>query len=234
VFFTKKKSKKKQEFESIIDFAKKVHFENPNEIDNLIRLLGKKVQYEFLTYILRHENDYQMGEIAPKTMWFNPFQKLGNSDQSLRDLAVTINEKREVSLANDLVLTNPWNRKRMLDACIHHGKHQSRGSWKQNSNHFAELWLPMKIAWVGNGNHSIAAGIIQRDGLLSPEEIYDISPVYDLVVCDGDQFIDIERDTPISTVKDVEFCAIYEIGRLLKTAKEKNNVDVKKESAPVS
>ncbi|MEW8051081.1 MAG: DUF6710 family protein [Candidatus Thiodiazotropha endolucinida] len=218
MFVTKKKSKKKQEFESIIDFAKKVYFENPYEIDNLIRLLGKKVQLEYLIYTIRHENDYQMGEIEPRTVWFDPLQKLGNSGQSLRDLAVNINEKIEVSLANDLVLTNPWNRRRMLNACIHHGENQNRGSWKQDSNHFAELWLPMKITWVGNGNHSIAAGIIQRDGLLSPEEIYDISPVYDAVVCDGDQFIDIERDKPISTVNNVEFCAIYEIGRLIKTA----------------
>ena len=217
MFFSKKKSKHKDEFKAILSFAREVYSENPDEIYNLIRLLGRNVQFKYLSYMLKHENDFRMRKVEPRTTWFDPFQQLGISGKSLRERAIEVKETYQISLANDLVLVNPWNRQRYLSACINHGEHRSRGSWRQDDNHFAQYWLPMKMTWVGNGNHSISAGIIQRDGFLTPEEVYDISPVYDVVVCNGDKFIDIELDKPISTVKDLEFCAIYEIGRMIKT-----------------
>ena len=211
-----RKSKRSMEFGKILEIATSIYQKNPKELHNLIRLLGRKAQSNHLTYILKHENDREMVMASPTTMWFNPYEKLGNDEKSLYDLRIELNQDYEVSLSNDVVLTNPWAGGRMRTALIQHGQGRERGIWKQDSyNHVAQLWLPMNVTWVSNGNHSIAAGIIQRDGVLIPKEVYDISPIFEYVRCDGDNFIDIQRNVKISKVRDVEFSAIFEIGRLM-------------------
>lgn len=207
--------RKKEEFNNILEFAIEVSQENPKELHNLIRLLGREVQVKYLTRMLKHISSHTMDEISPRTWWFDPQENLGNSGKSLFDLSIQLDQKHEVSLSDDLVVTSPWKRDSMKDVFTIHGKGRERGEWKQNSNHAAQLWFPMNITWVSNGNHSIAAGIIQRDGFLVPEKVLDISPVFKYVRCDGAHFIDIEKNTRIGEVKDVGFCAIFEIGKLM-------------------
>jgi len=115
-----------------------------------------------------------------------------------------------------LVLPWPWHRKRLINAVSRIGKGREWGSWKQDSNHGIELWLPLGIAWVHSGNHSIATGIIQCSGTVKPNRVYDISKIYDYVHCNGKDFIDAQSNEIIASVENVEFAAIFEIGRLMK------------------
>ena len=88
--------------------------------------------------------------------------------------------------------------------------------WRQDdNNHHVELWLPMGIAWVYGGNHSISAGIIQGRGEIIPRHVYDISEVYDYVYCDGVNYYRKEDGSIISPVLNAEFAAIFEIGRIM-------------------
>ena len=80
----------------------------------------------------------------------------------------------------------PWEKNRLVSSISSIGKGRLWGEWQQdNLNHLVELWLPMGIAWVHGGNHSIATGIIQGHGQIKPEYIYDISEIYNFVYCDG-------------------------------------------------
>ena len=89
------------------------------------------------------------------------------------------------------------------------------GSWRQDWNHDIEYWLPLGIGWVKGGNHSITSGIIQGEGTIIIEEVYDISAVYQHVICDGDTFRRQHDGSKIASVKNVEFAGIFEIGRLM-------------------
>jgi sulfite reductase beta subunit-like hemoprotein len=73
----------------------------------------------------------------------------------------------------------------------------------------------MGIGWVHGGNHSIATGIVQGEGEITPDSVYDISEVYQYVYTDGEYYITKEDNGVISDVPNVEFAAIFEIGRLM-------------------
>ena len=73
----------------------------------------------------------------------------------------------------------------------------------------------MGIAWVYGGNHSISVGIIQGKGSIKPKAVYDISDVYNYVHCDGINYYRKEDGFIISSVKNAEIAAIFEIGRLM-------------------
>ena len=77
-----------------------------------------------------------------------------------------------------------------------------------------DVWLPIGIAWVYGGNHSITVGIVQG-GELEPNYYSDISKVYKYIKCDGESFIDINSGRSLCEVKSPEFAAIFEIGRMM-------------------
>lgn len=72
------------------------------------------------------------------------------------------------------------------------------------------------MGWVIGGNHSIAAGIIHARGEMIPEIAYDISDVYDHVVCDGLDFRRAHDHSMITPVADLEMAAIFEVGRIIR------------------
>lgn len=79
-----------------------------------------------------------------------------------------------------------------------------------------ELWLPMGIAWVRGGNHSISTGIIQGSGIIQPTGIVDISNIFNHIYTDGMNYYRKSDHQIISQVKNIEFAAIFEIGRIMK------------------
>ncbi len=215
-FIKSKEQSQKETFEYILQIANNISQENPKELLNLIKLLGQKTQAEQLLYILKHKNGHHMRAISRRNIWFSPSTRFGIESKTLSEVFLQLPNNDKISLGDDLVITNPWERSRMQAALIHHGQSRNRGAWKQDSNHYTVLWKPLNIIWVENGNHSIAAGIIQGDGTLVPSETYDISPIYDYIKCDGNHFIDIEQNKVIGNVRNIEFAAIFEIGRLLR------------------
>ena len=90
------------------------------------------------------------------------------------------------------------------------------GAWKyDDSNHDVVLWEPIRVGWVYGGNHSIAVGVLQGRGSVKPADTYDVSALYDHVVCDGRVFRRKHDQVVISEVASIEMAAIFEIGRLI-------------------
>ncbi len=73
----------------------------------------------------------------------------------------------------------------------------------------------MGVGFVYGGNHSITSGIVQSEGFIETEHVYDISPLFDYVHCDGLHFYKTVDNEIIGDVYDLEFAAIFEVGRIM-------------------
>jgi hypothetical protein len=124
-------------------------------------------------------------------------------------------EGYQVDLTKDIVLPTPWRRAGLVSALTSIGLGKTSGQWRQDSNHNVTLVLPWNIGLVTGGNHSIAAGVLGHEGILSPTDVLDLSPLLDRVVCNGDQFINRYSSEIVARAKNGRMAALYEIGRLL-------------------
>lgn len=59
------------------------------------------------------------------------------------------------------------------------------------------------------------AGIIQGQGTLQTDSVYDISKIFQHVKCNDDAFIRVSDNKVIQKVQELEFAAIFEVGRLM-------------------
>jgi hypothetical protein len=89
------------------------------------------------------------------------------------------------------------------------------GPWKQLRNHVVLLWMPWRIGFVSNGNHSLAAGILAAEGSVIPTMVEDRSYLFDLIECDGYLFKNLLNGDKIADVTNARHAAIFEIGRLI-------------------
>ena len=75
--------------------------------------------------------------------------------------------------------------------------------------------LPFGIGLVTSGNHSIAAGIVDGQGCITTAAVQDISPLYQYVHYDGENFVRTFDGFVLSQPQDEESGMLYEIGRLM-------------------
>ncbi len=125
------------------------------------------------------------------------------------------NDKISISLKDNLVIPAAWNKNRFESAITGIGIDCGNQFEFQKSNHMSKLFLPIGVTIVHNGNHSILSGIIKREGIIHPTEMVNLSPLYEKIKFDGIYYRDIYTNQVIQEVKNFEFGAIYEIGRLL-------------------
>jgi hypothetical protein len=222
--------KNKDDFDSIMEFANSVleqtkKLENENgplsqEVEHplvdVVRLVGRKIQTEYLTNLIYRKYESELPSLFPEEVLFDRQAILSLDGKEFEDVIIELKEEKTVSLSHDLVLPWSWRTSRLVNCITRIGEGRVDGTWRQDHNHCVDLWLPMGIAWVGGGNHSISTGIIQAKGSITPEAIYDISAVYDYVYCDGVNYYRKEDGFVISSVKNAEIAAIFEIGRLMK------------------
>lgn len=228
------KNIRKQKFNNILSFANQVVnefnisqqykkgdtelLEHP--LIDVIRILGRKLQTEYVCYLISvdpevSDQEYRKEDIKIDNTMFDHLKKIEDSC-NLKSFMFEVSNDQLIELKKDVILPWPWNRKRLIDNISTIGKGRSGGEWKQDEgNHFVTLWLPIRIAWVDQGNHSITAGIIQGEGTLKPTKTYDISKVYDIIYCDGEYFRLIKDDSIFCEIKNIEFAAIFEIGRIM-------------------
>lgn len=215
----------KEKFENIIDFAKEIIDKHNNKnshehpILDFIRILGRRIQSDYMGYLLysgKVENKSR--DLEAREVMFSPYKTIKDENNNYIEVSTLIERKqndKKINLSKDLVLPWPWRRERIRDCLLNIGEGREFGIWKQDyNNHFVDVWLPMGIAWVNGGNHSITVGIVQG-GELEPDYYSDISKVYKYVKCDGENFIDINSGINLSKVKSPEFAAIFEIGRMM-------------------
>lgn len=218
----------KKEFDNILSFADSViktankYQENNNlfyeehPILDVIRILGKNLQTK---YMLRLLKSYEpLPKIDFWDITFNLTLCIDGRKICIYDLVEKVGDKnsKTIQLKKDLVLPSAWNRDRLIDNISSIGKGRWGGVWKQHdSNHLVEVWLPTGVCWVNNGNHSITTGIAQGEGEIVTDSVYDISNLYKYIYCDGIHYRYIKDNSVLNSVKNVEFAAIFEIGRMM-------------------
>lgn len=121
----------------------------------------------------------------------------------------------EVDLAKDVTLPTMWNRQSVASAFGAIGAGLKCGSWRQDPNHSVALWLPWRIAFVNNGNHSIAAGVIRAEGRLKPSSVFNLERQLREIRCDGRNFVRVADGAVVAPVRDARRAAVWEIGRLM-------------------
>lgn len=189
---------------------------NKHPIIDVIKLIGRNAQTKYLTSLLYHEDETNLDSIFAGSLFFDQQEFITTDYRRMEDFFINVENTKKLYLNNDLVLPWPWKRSRLISTVTNIGAERRWGEWKEDKmNHRVDLWLPMGIGWVYSGNHSIATGILQGSGIITPKNTYDISPVFNQVYTDGLYYYRKEDDNIISPVFDLEFAAIFEIGRLM-------------------
>lgn len=216
----------KERFNNILDFAKLIikksnyiqaqgskYTEHP--LINVIRLLGREIQAKYLIHLVSATEVSALQTITPDLLFFCCNTVISNDGKTFNDIIFEVKNNKEIYLSKDLILPSCWNRESLSWCFTNIGEGKPSGAFKQ-WHHTVKLWLPIGITWVSNGNHSIYTGIIQGEGIIKPQSTYDMSEVYDYVRCDGLNYIRIDNNSIITPVNNLEFAAIFEIGRLMK------------------
>ena len=203
-------------FDAMLSFASEVLSEGSPDggyhpVLDVIRLYGKRLQADYLMNVFKTKpsNDPFFGFFNRKK--FNIFTGL-----------TKIEWQGSIDLAKDVVLPWPWHPGRLTNAIETIGS-QRENEWKQDpKNHRIMLLLPIGLAFVGGGNHSITAGIIQSEGRISPTRpdfdyenvnAYSMAPLFDLIETDGVHYFYKKSGEVISEVGSVELAVIFEVGR---------------------
>lgn len=215
----------KEKFDNILKFAKYIievyDRENADEhpILDFIRIIGRRIQSDYMGYLLYSgEYENKARDLMPSRVIFSTYDKIKNENGEYIlawDLIEKVECDKSINLSKDLILPWPWNSHRIGQNLMNIGNGRAGGVWREDvTNHNVHVWLPMGIAWVEGGNHSITIGIIQG-GNLKPRRYSDITKLYDYIKCDGENFIDINSGKILSKVNSPEFAAIFEIGRIM-------------------
>jgi hypothetical protein len=203
----------REEFENILRIAQIMARQDPKALPLLLRLVGRAAQFRAMGRVVRGNEpdalDYDEAAL------FDHGAELTKDGRRLGDLKREVPAPRSVSLASDLIFPWPWNAGRIINAFSNLRPGGEWGRWRQDPNHCVELWLPIGIAWVHGGNHSMTAGILNGEGEIQPEITYDISRVYRHVTCDGIKYYRKCDRKAIGVVPDFEMAAVFEIGRLI-------------------
>lgn len=184
---------------------------------DVINLLGKETQYKHISYTLLHYNELEQNDINADIVFFYSGETLTKDGLKMYDLIKRVEINKTINLSTDLIFPWPWNEERLANAIVKIGTGKMCGEFKQDfGNHNLMLWLPIGLTWVLGGNHSISSGILQGEGELIPRYVYDMSAIYDHVICDGLYYRRKHDHSIIGKVKMPQFAAIFEIGRIMK------------------
>ncbi|MCC6965307.1 MAG: hypothetical protein IT391_03350 [Nitrospira sp.] len=203
-----------KQFEQILKVANKIAKQNPQALPTFVRLLARKLQGQYMSAAFLRTASGGSAELEPGVVWFSEVAVLSGEGAMVYYLKKRLPSTRVLNLSTDVVLPWPWDLTR-LEMCLSFiGTKQN--PWKQDTgNHRVEYWLPFGIGWVRGGNHSIMTGILQGRQQLETDEVYDLSAIFPLVHCDGIAFRRTADNSVIAPVREVEFAAIYEVGRLM-------------------
>ncbi len=207
-------------FENVIEFAKALARTDPQALFGLVKLLLRPLQSSHIASVVERPAHAAGNSIRSWSF----FMGEKHSYLFLNNFArIERNEEFKVRLTSDVLLVWPWSRVAMASALANIGTGKPHGPWRQDSNHYLELWLPWRIAFVIGGNHSIAAGIIAGEGELIPRYVYDMSRVLDIVSCDGAYYRFRQTGAAITKVRNQRIAAVFEIGRLIQSLGKASN-----------
>jgi hypothetical protein len=203
----------REQFENILEIARLMARQDPKSLPLLLRLFGRAAQTRAMANVIRERESDSLD--YDEAALFDHRAQLTKNGKRLDDLKREVAAPRAVNLAYDLIFPWPWNAGRVINCFCKLRPGGEWGAWRQDRNHCVELWLPIGIAWVHGGNHSITAGVLNGKGEIWPEITYDISKIYRNVTCDGSKYFRRFDGKTIGLVPDFEMAAVFEIGRLI-------------------
>lgn len=126
-----------------------------------------------------------------------------------------------VWLGLDPVVAVPWSTSRLIGSLSRlslgpPGRPCDAEPWSYDSrNHRIRLWLPMRLAEVWDGNHSVVAGVLSNTGSVPARYIYDFSPLFARLSWNGGLSWTDSESGGIAQVGDWRLAALFELGRRL-------------------
>jgi hypothetical protein len=204
--------KRLEHFNVTMELAHKIAIKNPQALHELIRALLRPLQSEHLLAVAERPDHQAPEPIAGHSFFFSNIDIFSSHRYLLRDKPII-----KLNLTSDLILPTPWRRDRYESALTEIGTGKIKGEWKQDSiNHVVSLCLPWGIGFVTGGNHSISAGILAgENATVIAEEVFDFSPIFKDVECDGTYYRSKHDGKILAEVIDHRKAAVFEIGRLL-------------------
>lgn len=163
---------------NVLDFAERAG-NNPLVLKTLIRAIGKKRQNDLILALPKCPLG-KSDERIPRYIWREFLFPWAGDFKVAKDPENPV----IISLASDVILPWPWAKDRYLDNHVKIGKDVPKKkrhkdpAWTQDRNHDVTLVLPLNFAFVNSGNHSIMVGIMKGEGIIVPDEILDISPMF--------------------------------------------------------
>lgn len=205
-------------FETSVEHTPSKGYKHP--IFNFIRLLGMRMQTDYITNLLYADDHGEIQKYPNITPWHTFFDLsaiLTADGKKFYDFLYEnkVETQFKVNLVEDLVLPWPWNANGYVRTLSSIGTSRPWGEWEEDSNHQVVMYLPLGICFVTRGNHSITSGIVSGKGIVTTRKVYDISKIYDYVYTDGIYYRRIADNSIISEVHYIEFAVIFEIGRML-------------------
>ena len=86
---------------------------------------------------------------------------------------------RPYKLGSEPVITNVWNRLRLVSNIQGIGEDVGNPFIQQEINHYSNLIYPIGLLYVYNGNHSANAAILKDEGEITPTGVIDWRILYE-------------------------------------------------------
>jgi len=122
-----------------------------------------------------------------------------------------------VNLCTCPLILSPWNSSKICNLNISIGS--SNNPWKYDIiNHRLDLYYPLGVfVTYGGGNHSTLIGKLKGKATmpLTRYRILDLTPLYNEIQFDGENYIDRKNGEIIEKALNFEFGCIFEIGSLI-------------------
>lgn len=212
----KRFSERQSAFQNIMKTAAFIEENHPAALKDLIRILGLKMQAEFILHPLLYESPVNL-PFDPYEEWFSVW--CGKKDRSFvltpdgkdfYDLGRPTRQTHVISLARDVVIPNRFYSTQLGQVLS--GLPCSRNSF---DNYYGWIWEPVGVVMLEDKNCFVTPRLLRRAGEIEIHLVYDFSAVYEYVHCDGDHFVRSWDGKKIAPVYDPAFAAIFEIGRMI-------------------
>lgn len=197
-------------FAQTMSMAEEIAALNPEGLLLLVRALLRPLQAEHMLGVAECAQHQAPEDLGYLSFFFDLNTIAQSSEFYLRDKPVVY-----VELSKDIVLPTPWKKRGYVNALATIGTGKSKGEWRQDGNHCVAVWWPWRIAFVSGGNHSITAGILAGEGRVQATDVFDLSPIFDRVICDGQTYCERSTGRVLGNVYDSRRAAVFEIGRLM-------------------
>lgn len=207
-------------FKHLMEWANSLGAENNRRgLEDLIKIVLRPVQAIHLRDALLRPRHH-----GPQSLhWLSSLGGLWDGDSGHGTWAAFLLEKcrrpvdqsSTVRLASDMVIPTLWSESSILNSLGMIGKGRELGVFVQDINHSVTLMRPLNIVWVNGGNHSIAQGILDGEGELVPDDIYDVTRIIRGVRFDGQNWVCRKTGENLGWPMYAEFGWAWEIARLL-------------------